>query len=317
MKIIYSSDHKLHDPEWEKAHEKRVAHVERPERLITIVRALKEKNIGRLVSPTRFPFPALYKVHSKEYVAFLRKTCASLGEKDLVYPYTHSFDTYTPLRKGTYKAAKVAVDCALTGAEFLLNGESVVYSLCRPPGHHASWDMMGGYCYFNNAAVVADYLSTFGDVAILDIDFHHGNGTQDIFYRRKDVLYVSIHADPKVRFPYTTGFSSESGSGEGAGFTKNYPLPLGIGDTQYRDVLVRALKDVTVFQPSYLIVSAGFDTFQNDPIGGFTLTIPFYETIARDITALRIPTLIVQEGGYAVNDLGKIAVSFSKGLMIK
>jgi acetoin utilization deacetylase AcuC-like enzyme len=175
---------------------------------------------------------------------------------------------------------------------------------------------MGGYCYFNNAAIAADYLSKKGKVAILDIDFHHGNGTQHIFYDRSDVLYVSLHADPLVKFPYISGFSDEQGRGDGKGFNKNYPLPLGTTEETYEKTLKKALEDIKKFSPDTLVVSCGFDTYIDDTWGGFKLTIPFYETIASQIKSLGVSTLVLQEGGYKVDALGKIAYSFWKGLQI-
>jgi acetoin utilization deacetylase AcuC-like enzyme len=223
-------------------------------------------------------------------------------------------DTYTPIASKTYEAARSAVDVTLTGAKYLLGGEQIVYALCRPPGHHAEYKTMGGYCYFNNAAIAANYLSKHGGVAILDIDFHHGNGTQQIFYYRPDILYVSLHADPHEKFPYSSGFANEQGAGEGFGFNRNYPLPLGTTNEQYLGVLLKALRDVQTFNPKFLIVSAGFDTYEKDPIGGFKLTIPFYQTIGKEIANLHLPTIIVQEGGYYIEDLGRIALSFLKGI---
>ncbi|EKD86283.1 MAG: Histone deacetylase superfamily protein [uncultured bacterium] len=173
---------------------------------------------------------------------------------------------------------------------------------------------MSGYCYFNNAAIAADCLSGHGKIAILDIDFHHGNGTQDIFYERSDVLYVSIHADPHDKFPYISGFSDESGKGKGIGFNKNYPLALGTKDQEYLKVLMRALKDVEEFKPRYLVVSLGFDTYEKDPIGGFKITPGFYKEIARNIKGLELPTLLIQEGGYNVEDLGKLSYLFLQGM---
>jgi acetoin utilization deacetylase AcuC-like enzyme len=222
-------------------------------------------------------------------------------------------DTYTPITSGTFSAAKSSVDVALTGAARVLGGERVVYSLCRPPGHHAEYKVMGGYCYFNNAAIAANYLSKHGKVAILDIDFHHGNGTQALFYDREDVLYVSLHADPRVRFPYSSGFAEETGDGKGQGFTKNYPMLLGTTNTQYLHSLRNALSDVQSFHPDFLVVSVGFDTSEHDPIGGFKLTTPFYQTIGREISSLELPTLLIQEGGYAVSELGHMACSFLSG----
>lgn len=238
----------------------------------------------------------------------------SLNNGESIYPSYFTMDTYTPILPGTYFASVSAVNVALTGGELLLlKKEQLIYALCRPPGHHAETARMGGYCYFNNAAIVAQYLSQFGKVAILDIDFHHGNGTQEIFYDRSDVLYISIHADPRQKFPYSSGFPWERGVGRGFGFTKNYPLPLGLSELTYQKVLLKTLSDIKMFNPAFLIVSAGFDTYIHDPIGGFKLTIPFYKTIGEMINSLKLPTLIVQEGGYAIKDLGNIVVSFFRG----
>jgi acetoin utilization deacetylase AcuC-like enzyme len=255
-------------------------------------------------------------IHHKNYVEFFKEKSDAVKKEEAYYPSSYIMDTYTPIMKGTYKAAVEAVNCALTGAD-LLTKEQIVYALCRPPGHHAESNVLGGYCYFNNAAVAAEYLSKKGKVAILDIDFHHGNGTQRIFYDRSDVLYVSLHADPKLMFPYISGFAEEKGIAAGAGFNYNFPLPLNTSNAQYEKVLLEALQIIKKYKPENLIISCGFDTYEKDPIAGLKLTIPFYETIAQHIMSLKLPTLVLQEGGYYVEDLGKIAYSFTKGLLKK
>src|SRR3989344_2670717 len=232
---------------------------------------------------------------------------------DILYPSYFITDTYAPLVGKTYQAAILAVDVSLTGAQMLREGERQVYSLCRPPGHHAEYKSMGGYCYFNNAAIAANYLATHGRVAILDIDFHHGNGTQNVFYERSDVLYVSIHGDPRQVYPYGSGFEVERGQSTGLGYTINYPLPTKTANGQYSKVLQQALTQISGFEPKFLIVSAGFDTFKNDPIGGFELTMPFYKSIGEKIDALSLPSLIIQEGGYNVSALGNLVYSFLQG----
>ncbi len=223
-------------------------------------------------------------------------------------------DTYAPVARHTYRAAGQAVDVALTAADKLLAGENLVYGLCRPPGHHAEHRSMGGYCYFNNAAIAAEYLSQHGKVAILDIDFHHGNGTQHSFYERSDVLYVSLHADSTVRYPYSSGFADERGHGAGRGYTRNYPLPLGTTNSEYLHALRQALRHIAGFVPDYLVVSAGFDTYSQDPIGGFALSVDGYHAIGQTISSLNVPTVVLQEGGYCVEALGDIAHSFLQGL---
>jgi acetoin utilization deacetylase AcuC-like enzyme len=252
----------------------------------------------------------------------------------LVAPGYYSFDLSAPIVAGTYRAARAAADAALSGAALLLEGAPLVYALCRPPGHHAGRDLYGGYCYLNNAAIAANYLG-IGDsgsgiastsasrspvpnpqspVAILDIDFHHGNGTQQIFYERDDVLFISIHADPLREYPYFAGFADEHGAGAGEGFNLNFPLEAGVTNKRYLEILDQALAGMANFAPRFLVLSAGFDTFVGDPIGDFALTAEAYPLIGRRIAALRLPTLVIQEGGYAVAALGENAVGLLRGL---
>ncbi|MDO8573664.1 MAG: histone deacetylase family protein [Candidatus Daviesbacteria bacterium] len=315
MKIIYSNNHSGHNPPYEIYERRLEPYIEKAERITSIVKALKEDKRMNFYSPNRFPLSHIYEIHQREYVAFLRNRSAQLEDTQTLYPSYFIMDTYTPITRKTYEAARSAVDVVLTGVRYIIEGERVVYALCRPPGHHADYKTMGGYCYFNNAAIAANYLSKNGRVAILDIDFHHGNGTQNAFYDRPDVLYVSIHADPHDKFPYNSGFTDEQGEGAGLGFNKNYPLPLGTTNEQYLCTLQKALRNVQTFNPNFLVISAGFDTYEKDPIGGFKLTIPFYEKIGMEISKLQIPTLIVQEGGYNIKDLGKIARSFLRGIL--
>lgn len=311
--IIYSKDHYKHDPKYEIYDGVKEPYAEKPERLTSIVSALK--NEGLIVEePTSHSLKIIEQLHQKDYVQFLKSRSEKLKGNEVLYPSYYLMDTYTPITSGTYQAAVSSVNTVLTGADRIISGDRLVYSLCRPPGHHAEQKAMGGYCYFNNAAIVGEYLSKKGRVAILDVDFHHGNGTQSLFYERSDVLYVSVHADPQVRFPYSSGYVDEVGHGDGAGFTKNYPLPLGITNDQYMKTLKKALKDVRSFDPEYLIVSLGFDTYEKDPIGGFLLTVPFYRAMGQEIATLEKSTLLVQEGGYFVNDLGKMATSFLCGV---
>jgi len=314
IKIIYSTKHAGHNPPYEIYNGVLEPYAEKAERIESVVRTLRDNGIRCFQKPDNFPLKFIKKIHQKEYITFLQRSSSQLKDGQVLYPSYFIMDTYTPITNKTYEVARSAVDTALTGAKYVFNGERVVYSLCRPPGHHAGYKAMGGYCYFNNAAIAAHYLSEHGSVALLDIDFHHGNGTQSIFYNRSDVLYVSIHADPHVKFPYSSGFEDERGAGEGLGFNKNYPLPLGTRDARYSTVLLKVLGDIRDFNPDFLVVSAGFDTYEKDPIGGFKLTIPFYKTIGREIAKLRLPTLIIQEGGYAANALGKMVYTFLGGL---
>jgi acetoin utilization deacetylase AcuC-like enzyme len=228
------------------------------------------------------------------------------------------FDTATPIVAGTWGAALAAVDVAISAAERVVGGAPLAYGLCRPPGHHAARGMLGGYCYFNNAAIVAEWLRREGGagrVAILDIDYHHGNGTQQIFWERGDVLYLSLHADPARAYPYFSGYAGERGAGDGARLTRNWPLPAGTAFDAYAVALAEALRMIVAFAPDApLVISAGFDTFERDPIGDLALRTPDYREIGRMVAGLGIPTIALQEGGYAVDALGANAVALLSGL---
>jgi acetoin utilization deacetylase AcuC-like enzyme len=227
------------------------------------------------------------------------------------------FDTATPLVEGTYAAARAAVDVALTGLELVLGGERSVYALCRPPGHHAARRVYGGYCYFNNAAIAAQAARGSGAsrVAILDVDYHHGNGTQQIFYDRGDVFYASLHADPQRAYPYYTGAATETGAGSGKGGNLNLPLAEAIDDEAYLAALDQAIAAVDTFDPGVVVVSLGLDTYRLDPIADFTITTEGYTAHGRRIADLDRPTLVVQEGGYHVPDLGTNVRAFLLGLL--
>jgi acetoin utilization deacetylase AcuC-like enzyme len=228
------------------------------------------------------------------------------------------FDTATPIVAGTWRAALAAVDVAISAAERVVGGAPLAYGLCRPPGHHAARGMLGGYCYFNNAAIVAEWLRREGGarrVAILDIDYHHGNGTQQIFWERGDVLYLSLHADPARAYPYFSGYAGERGAGDGAGLTRNWPLPAGTAFDAYAVALAEALRMIVAFAPDApLVISAGFDTFERDPIGDLALRTPDYREIGRMVAGLGMRTIALQEGGYAVDALGANAVALLSGL---
>ena len=206
------------------------------------------------------------------------------------------------------------MNCALTGALRLLQGYAAAYALVRPPGHHAERRSFGGFCYFNSTAVAAHYLSSFGRVAVLDVDYHHGNGTQDIFYERADVLTLSIHGHPRLTYPYFSGYGDEKGAGPGKGYNVNIPLPENIGGEVYRKALGHALKRIRRFTPRYLVVALGLDTAKGDPTGSWSLQAKDFLMNGRMIGELRLPTLVVQEGGYRTQTLGLNARSFFVGL---
>ena len=207
-----------------------------------------------------------------------------------------------------------AVDCALTGAGRILDGYRFAYALVRPPGHHAERAAFGGFCYFNSAAVAAHYLSANGRVAVLDVDYHHGNGTQDIFYARNDVLTISLHGHPRHTYPYFSGYEDEKGEGPGAGFNVNVPLPESIGAEVYRKHLAAALQRIRKFAPAFLVVSLGLDIARGDPTGSWLLGAKDFHKNGEMIGALGVPMLVVQEGGYRTRTLGVNARNFFEGL---
>jgi acetoin utilization deacetylase AcuC-like enzyme len=217
----------------------------------------------------------------------------------------YSFDASSPIAEGTWEGAYWSAQAALTALGALLGGENSAFAFCRPPGHHCGADYLGGYCYLNNAAIAAEAAVAAGRrVAILDIDYHHGNGTQDIFYARGDVLFVSIHADPRTDYPYYWGHADEAGEGEGEGANLNLPLPHGTGLDAYLPALERALERIATHAPDLLVCSFGADTYEGDPIADFRLATEDYAELGRRIAAAGLPTLVVMEGGYAVDALG-------------
>ncbi len=227
----------------------------------------------------------------------------------------YCLDTFTPLTKNAFRAAKAAVDATLTAADLVAEGERAAYALVRPPGHHAERRVYGGFCYFNNAAVAAHRLSRLGTVAVLDIDHHHGNGTQDIFWERADVLTLSIHGNPRRCYPYFAGYEDERGAGAGAGFNRNYPLQPGADDTKYLATLDEALARVRRFAPRFFVLSLGFDIMRGDPTGTFVVSTRGMRDIGTRIGRLGLPTLIVQEGGYSVWNLRRGAHAFFDGFI--
>ena len=218
------------------------------------------------------------------------------------------FDTATPIVAGTAAAAHAAVDIALTALDRVLSGEPLAYALCRPPGHHAGRTLIGGYCFFNNAAITAEAVLARGAqrVAILDVDFHHGNGTQQIFWERPDVLYVSLHGDPAGIYPYFSGYAVERGGGPGEGTNLNLPLPPGTDGDAYLATLDEALEAIRAFDPDApIILSLGFDTYHADPICNLALRTDDYARIGSAIASLKMPVVAIQEGGYAIDALGR------------
>ena len=309
-------------------------YVESPVRIGAIESELQKCGLFERVPVKEFPLKHILAVHDANLVNYLQKACATGPEGKSIYPYVfpnrnatrppremsvlsgyYCIDTFTPIHRNAFPAARRAVDCAMTAAELVLNGRRIAYALVRPPGHHAERKSFGGFCYFNNAAVAAHYLSAHGKVAILDIDYHHGNGQQDIFYDRSDVLTVSIHGDPDFAYPYFTGFSDETGIGEGVGFNLNIALPEQQDGTQYRTALNHALQVVQQFKPDFLVVALGLDPAKGDPTGTWSLGPSDFETNGQMVGDLRLPTVVIQEGGYRTRTLGTNARRFFEGLV--
>jgi acetoin utilization deacetylase AcuC-like enzyme len=226
------------------------------------------------------------------------------------------FETTTPITEGTFDAARSAVDIALSATATVLGGERAAYGLCRPPGHHAPTSLYGGYCFFNNAAIAAHHVTatTGSKVTVLDVDYHHGNGTQQIFYGRDDVQYVSLHGDPKRAYPYICGFADETGSGRGSGTNLNVPLAAGTDDETYGAALGSAAEAIAAFGPDLVIVSLGVDTFHNDPISDLAITTDGFRAQGELVSQLALPTVILQEGGYDVAAIGDNVRAFLLGV---
>jgi acetoin utilization deacetylase AcuC-like enzyme len=293
--------------------------------------------IGATQTPPDRGREPLLRAHSEDYLAFLESAhheWRAAGRDGDAFPYTfplvrrrprpfdridgklgyHGFDTSSPIGEGTWEAAYWSAQTALAALDAALT-EGSAFGLCRPPGHHSGSDYFGGYCYLNNAAIAAEAAIAQGrkQVAILDVDYHHGNGTQDIFYARADVAFASIHADPETDYPFFWGRPDETGEGEGEGANLNLPLKRGTRWNDYERALGRALEQLGAFGPDLLIVSFGADTWGGDPISHFQLETADYRSIASRISSAGLPTLIVMEGGYAVEALGANVAEFLSG----
>jgi len=340
MQTVYSDDHNLHSGLMDPRGEQWTESAERPARANNVVRAVREANTGEVIAPLSFAEDKYLRIHSGDYVEFLKtawnewvasgETGANARPDTFVgagmrHIYTksicgklgrYSFDATTPFVEGSWRAIRTSANVALTGAELIKDAGRFAFAVCRPPGHHAARDFCGGYCYLNNNSLAAQSLLDGGAsrVAILDVDYHHGNGTQSIFYKRDDVLTVSLHADPRLEYPYFIGHADERGDGEGDGFNHNYPLPFGTDWSRYGDALTHALGQVRRFSPDALIVALGLDTFAGDPTTHFAITTEDFARMGEAIAALGLPTLVVLEGGYAVEQIGANSVSFLGGL---
>jgi len=330
--VFFNPVQKKHKPLYEWAFGEKLDHPETTNRIESILSAIHQnENEFSIRVPDQVPFDLIHQVHDRELSQLYETAEKRLEDGTTFYPSVffphreiktdpsklshaggYCFDSGTPLTSLTKSAAEWSVACAQEASLFVERGEgSFAYALCRPPGHHASRSLFGGYCYYNNAAIVATRLRERGKVAIVDIDFHHGNGTQDIFYEDDRVLFVSIHGDPQQMYPYFSGFADETGRGAGEGFNLNLPLPSGVDGQEYLKVLdLQVIPALKKFAPDSLVLSAGFDTFRGDPFGNFTLQTPDFAEVAARFARLKIPTVILQEGGYSVDKLGLNVVTF-------
>jgi acetoin utilization deacetylase AcuC-like enzyme len=337
---VFSDDHELHCGLLEASGDRYRPSMECPERAINIIAALQDAGLGEMRGAAAFDTRKLTRIHSHEYVDFLQNAwpdwqqagmtasnaraqtfvCAGLRAKDTRSIQgrlgRYAFDDSAPIVAGSWQAIRRSADIALTAADIVKSTRRNAFALCRPPGHHASRDCAGGYCYLNNGAIAAQAMLDAGldRIAVLDVDYHHGNGTQSIFYERNDVLTVSLHADPEDEYPYFLGYSDEAGEGKGHGFNINYPMPLGTVWKEYRKALADALDNIRPFSPPAIVVALGLDTFADDPMTRFGIETGDYLEMGRNIRSLGIPVLTVLEGGYAVDAIGRNTVAFLRGV---
>jgi len=327
IKIAVNDRHTLH-------HIKERGYVESPVRQENILKALDCTGLFTQIKVKHFNEKYITSVHSRGLYEYISSVVKNIPTNKSVYPYVfpvrnkvkrpidltvqagyYCIDTFTPLNKNAYTAARRAVDAALTCAHALIVDEAhISYALVRPPGHHAETNSFGGFCYFNSNAIAAEYLSKHGKVAILDIDYHHGNGQQEIFYQRNDVFTQSIHGDPRIAYPYFCGYKNEIGENAGRNFNMNYPLPEHIDFFLYLETLHKALKKIKQFNPLFLVIALGLDTAKGDPTGTWNLTPDNFYEIGALVGKLRLKTVVIQEGGYRTKTIGQNAYSFFKGL---
>lgn len=336
MNVIYAEIQQLHSPQYFLSSGAMQPNPEVPQRAERLLDAALKCGLKH-IEPPDYGLDPVAAIHTPEYLQFLQNIYRRWGyiegasaevipnihpdRRDGPYPASavgqagfHMADTSCPISAETWRSALASAHTAVHGAHLLLEGAHTCYALARPPGHHATRDFAAGFCYLNNTAAAAQALRTrFERVAILDIDVHHGNGTQDIFYHRPDVLTVSIHADPVRFYPFFWGHASERGTGPGLGYNLNLPLPRGTEDSGYLKTLDQALARISAFAPRAMVVALGLDAYAGDPLKGLAVSTPGFGQIARRIAGLGLPTLLVQEGGYLCPALGDNLASFLEG----
>ncbi len=338
MLTVFSPKHRLHHGS-ELKDGAVTPSFEAPQRADLVLARVQATKLGEIIGERDFERSCYVAAHSERYVSFLESAWREWAETGrtqdalpLIWPVRnmaiqqepgfidgklgfYAMDAGAPITAGTWEAVRSSANVALTAMDVVLTGARSAFALCRPPGHHAAREYMGGYCYLNNAAIAAERCLSRGAqrVAILDVDFHHGNGTQNIFYDREDVLFASIHGNPFVSYPYFSGYKNETGVGAGDGFTVNYPLAKGTDWSRYFEALSHALARVIAHKPDFVIISLGVDTFKDDPISHFLLESDDFHRMGGCIATTGIPTLFVMEGGYMVDDLGVNAVNVLQG----
>jgi acetoin utilization deacetylase AcuC-like enzyme len=328
MKVFYDAAQALHDPQFFLSSGAQYPCPEKPSRITALLGAVDRLGLVT-TAPTDQGIDPIRKVHPDRYLTFLeniytrwsRIAEASAEVIPNIHPNSfsdgypksavgqagfHMTDTSCPIGAQTWAAAYASAQSALGAADAVLAGDAVAYALCRPPGHHAFAERAGGFCYLNNSAIAAERLrERHARVAVLDVDLHHGNGTQGVFYERGDVLTVSIHADPERFYPFFWGYAAEDGAGAGKGANLNLPLPRGTGDDGFRHALGQALQAVSDFGAGAVVLALGLDAFEGDPFGGLAVSTPGFGQISADIRGLGLPIVIVQEGGYLCPELGE------------
>jgi acetoin utilization deacetylase AcuC-like enzyme len=338
MKCVLSAEQKNHYPASFLVNGEREANPESPIRIDLLSQGALSAGL-KLVTPSDYGLGPIARVHSPEYLHFLQHAYTRWSRipgaatevtpnihptnRDGAYPASvvaqagyHMADASAPIGADTWQSALASAWTAIHASELVMAGESMSYALCRPPGHHAGVDIAGGFCYLNNTAIAAEHLlKQFQSVAIIDIDLHHGNGTQNIFYQRSDVLTVSLHADPIRFYPFFWGHASERGLDKGLGYNLNLPLPRGTGDDIFLKTLEQAFDRVQAFTPDAIVIALGLDAYEGDPIAGLNLTTDGYEKIGQAFKSrIQVPTVIVQEGGYPCPELANNLTKFLMGI---
>jgi len=338
MKIIFHEDQRFHDPKHYLSSGSVRANPETPGRIDALLAGGIELGL-KVTAPADSGMSPIAAIHSSEYLTFLKNIYSRWQQiegaseevipnihpdrRDASYPKSavgqagyHMADTSCPISDQTWRSAYWAAQTAVSAADQILQGATATYALCRPPGHHAFPDMSGGFCFLNNTAIAAQHCLKAGlRPAIVDVDLHHGNGTQGVFYNRNDVLTVSIHADPENFYPFFWGYEQERGSGPGRGANLNLPIPRGSGDDIFLKALSVGLDHVQTFGADVLIVALGLDAFEGDPFAGLSITTSGFTSIAAACADLALPTIIVQEGGYLCPELGSNLKSFLGGFL--